>query len=93
MLFGRDVSVISRHINKIITDGEINPKCNLQKMQFANSDKPVEFYDLDAIISVGYRVHSPQGILFRRWARSVLKEHLLHGYSVNSQLIAMQERT
>lgn len=93
LLFGRDVSVISRHISKIIAEGEINPKSNLQKMQFANSDKPVEFYDLDVIISVGYRVHSPQGILFRRWATSVLREHLLRGYSVNRQLVAMQERT
>lgn len=75
LLFGRDVSVISRHISKIIAEGEVNPKSNLQKMQFANSDKPVEFYDLDVIISVGYRVHSSQGILFRRWATSVLKEH------------------
>ena len=50
-----------------------------------------EHFSLDMILSVGYRVHSPQGILFRTWANSVLKHHLLHGYSVNHQLVALQQ--
>ncbi len=55
--------------------------------------KPVPFYNLDVIIAVGYRVKSKQGILFRRWATNILKDHLLKGYSINRQLIALQERT
>ncbi|HQR83136.1 MAG TPA: death-on-curing protein, partial [Thiotrichales bacterium] len=63
-LFGRSVSVISRHIANAIEDGEVSEKSNLQKMQIANSDKPVVFYDLDVIISVGYRVKSLRGVEF-----------------------------
>jgi len=55
-LFQRDVSVISRHIKNALQDGEISEKSNLQKMQIAHSDKPVTLYDLDVVISVGYRV-------------------------------------
>ena len=92
-LFGRDISVISRHIRKIFEEGELDRESNLQKMQFPNSDKPIEFYDLDVIISVGYRVHSPQGIAFRRWATSILKDYLLRGSTISRQLVAIQERT
>jgi hypothetical protein len=60
-LFGRDVSVISRHINNAIGDEEVDLKSNLQKVQIAFSDKPVTLYDLDVIISVGYRIKSKQG--------------------------------
>lgn len=82
-LFGRDVSVISRHIRNAINEGEVDEKSNLQKMQIANSDRPVVFYDLDVIISVGYRIKSPQGVQFRRWATQRLKEYLVQGYSLN----------
>ena len=88
-LFGRDISVISRHIRKIFEEGELDRESNLQKMQFPNSDKPIEFYDLDVIISVGYRVHGPQGIAFRRWATSILKDYLLRGSTISRQLVAM----
>ena len=54
--------------------------------------KPVPFYNLDVIISVGYRVHSPQGVAFRQWATRIIKHYLLQGYNVNRQLIALQER-
>lgn len=57
-LFGRDVSVISRHIRNALSEGEVTEKSNLQKMQIANSDRPVVFYDLDVVISVGYRIKS-----------------------------------
>lgn len=63
-LFGRDVSVISRHIRNAIKEGEIDEKSNLQKMQIPFSDRPVAFYDLDTIISVGYRIKSPRAWLF-----------------------------
>tara|TARA_R100001369_G_scaffold7199_1_gene18368 strand:- start:6323 stop:6655 length:333 start_codon:yes stop_codon:yes gene_type:complete len=67
-LFGRDQSVISRHIANAINDEEVSEKSNMQKMHIANSDRPVVFYDLDVIISVGYRIKSAQGVQFRRWA-------------------------
>ena len=57
-LFGKDRTVITRHINNIFKDGELEEKSNVQKMHFANSDKPVSLYNLDVIISVGYRVKS-----------------------------------
>ncbi|MDO4682365.1 MAG: virulence protein RhuM/Fic/DOC family protein [Lautropia sp.] len=84
-LFGRNQSVISRHINNAITEEEIQPESNMQKMHIASSDRPVTFYDLETIISVGYRIKSPQGVAFRRWATTRLKEYLLQGYSLNHQ--------
>ncbi|XXQ68874.1 hypothetical protein ACKLNO_03180 [Neisseriaceae bacterium B1] len=65
-LFGRDQSVISRHINNALNEGEISEKSNMQKMHIASADRPVAFYDLETIISVGYRIKSPQGVAFRR---------------------------
>lgn len=92
-LFGRDVSVISRHIRHAINEGEVNEKSNLQKMQIANSDRPVVFYDLDVVISVGYRIKSEQGVQFRRWANNVLKQYLVQGYALNERkLQAEQEK-
>lgn len=82
-LFGRDVSVISRHIKNVFKENEVDRESNLQKMQIAHSDKPVIFYSLDVIISVGYRVKSQRGVEFRRWANSVLKEYILKGYALN----------
>ncbi len=67
-LFGRDQSVVSRHIRNALSDGEVLEKSNMQKMHIANSDKPVVYYDLDVVISVGYRIKSERGIQFRRWA-------------------------
>lgn len=84
-LFQRDQSVISRHVNNVFKEGELERKSNMQKMHIANSDKPVVFYNLDVIISVGYRVKSKQGTQFRIWATSVLKDHLVHGYSLNQR--------
>lgn len=87
-LFGRDVSVISRHIKNALAEGEITEKSNLQKMQIANSDRPVVFYDLETIISVGYRIKSQQGVAFRRWATVRLKDYLLKGYAINQDRLA-----
>ncbi|UTO04165.1 virulence protein RhuM/Fic/DOC family protein [Moraxella sp. FZLJ2107] len=87
-LFGRDVSVISRHIKNALAEGEITEKSNLQKMQIANSDRPVVFYDLETIISVGYRIKSQQGVAFRRWATARLKDYLLKGYAINQDRLA-----
>lgn len=82
-LFERDVSVISRHIRNALNEGEIQEKSNLQKMQIANSDRPVVFYDLDVVISVGYRIKSERGVQFRRWATNTLRQHLVQGYTLN----------
>ena len=86
-LFQRDVSVISRHIRNVFKEGELEEKSNLHFLQIANSDKPVAFYSLDVIISVGYRVKSQRGVEFRRWANSVLKQYILQGYAVNQKRI------
>jgi prophage maintenance system killer protein len=84
-LFQRDQSVIARHLSNIFRSKELDRASNMQKMHTASSDKPVTFYSLDAIISVGYRVNSKRGTQFRTWATRVLKDHLVKGYSVNNQ--------
>ena len=91
-LFQRDQSVISRHIKNIFKEGELEEKSNMQKMHIANSDKPVAFYNLDVIISVGYRVKSKQGTQFRQWATKRLKELLVQGYSINEKRLAQKEQ-
>ncbi len=82
-LFQRDISVISRHIKNVFNENEVDEKSNLHFLQIANSDKPVAFYSLDVIISVGYRVKSKRGVEFRKWANTVLKQYILKGYAVN----------
>lgn len=86
-LFGRDQSVISRHIRNVFKEGEVDEKSNMHFLHIANSDKPVAYYSLDVIISVGYRVKSKRGVEFRRWANSVLKQYILKGYAVNDNRI------
>ena len=85
ILFGVDISRISRHIKNALNEEEINSQRNLRKTQIANSDKLVYLYDLDVIISVGYRVKSIKGVIFRKWATKVLKEYLLQGYVINEK--------
>ena len=92
-LFGKDRTVITRHINNIFKDGELEEKSNVQKMHIANSDKPVSLYSLDVIISIGYRVKSPNGVIFRKWANKVLKDYLLKGYAVNQKRLEYLEKT
>lgn len=89
-LFERDQSVISRHINNVFKEGELDKESNMQKMHIAQSAKPVALYSLDVIISVGYRVKSQRGVRFRQWATRTLKQHLVDGYSLNQQ--RLQER-
>lgn len=83
-LFERNQSVVSRHINNVFVEGELDEKSNMHFLHIANSDKPVKIYSLDVIISVGYRVKSQRGVEFRRWANSVLKQYILRGYAVNN---------
>lgn len=74
-LFERDRTVITRHINNIFKENELEEDTNVQKLHIANSDKSVRIYSLDVTISVGYRVKSPRGTQFRKWANKVLKEY------------------
>ena len=89
-LFDKDRTVITRHINKILEEQEVDEKSNVQKMHFANSDKPVKLYSLDIVLAVGYRTSSAKAIKFRQWATSVLKQYITEGYVINSDKITHQ---
>jgi len=86
-IFDKNQSVISRHINNIFKENEVDEKSNMQKMHIANSDKPVKFYSIDIILAVGYRTNSKKAIEFRKWATSVLNKYLLNGYAINEKKI------
>ena len=93
-LFGRDRSVIGKHVRTIFKEGELQKESVWAKFAYTASDGKtyqVDYYNLDVIISVGYRVKSVQGTKFHIWATSVLRQYLLQGYSVNRHLIALQE--
>jgi len=85
-LFQRDRTVITKHVRNIFATEELDEKSNMQKMHIPNSDKPVVFYTLDVILSVGYRVNSKQGTQFRQWATQRLKDYLLKGYAINNRM-------
>ncbi|MDE6442817.1 MAG: virulence RhuM family protein [Muribaculaceae bacterium] len=91
-LFKRDRTVITRHINNIFKENELDEKSNVHFLHITHSDKPIKHYSLDVIISVGYRVKSQRGTQFRQWANKVLKEYLLRGYSINQRLMHMENR-
>ena len=84
-LFQRDRSVISKHIKNVFEEGELPRESNVQILHIANSDKPVEFYNLDVIISVGYRVKSKRGTQFRIWATNILKEYMRKGFAMDDE--------
>ena len=92
LLFNRERTVISRHISNIFTDGECDRESNVRFMHVANSDKPVEAYNLDVVIAVGYRVKSLRGVIFRKWATSVLRQYMLKGFAVEpSRVLVSRE--
>ena len=91
-LFGRERTVITKHIRNIFAEHELDEKSNVQFLHLANSDKPVKTFSLDVIISVGYRVKSLQGTYFRQWANKILKEYLLHCSSVHQRLTLIEYR-
>lgn len=91
-LFGRERTVITKHINNVFKEKELEEESNVHFLHIANSDKPVKVYSLDVIISVGYRVKSQRGTQFRQWANKILKEYLLKGYSINQRLTDMEQR-
>ncbi len=87
LLYGKDQSVISRHIKNIFKDKEVSKRSNMQKKHIANSDKPIIFYGLDIILAVGYRTNSAKAIIFRKWATKILKQHITKGYTVNKKVL------
>lgn len=84
-LFNKERSVITKHINNIFKEGELEQKSNVQNLHIANSDKPVKYFNLDVIISVGYRVKSLQGTRFRQWATQHLKEFIIKGFTMDDE--------
>lgn len=94
-LFGRDISVIGKHIRNVFKEGELQKESVWAKFAYTASDGKtyqVDYYNLDVIISVGYRVKSHRGTQFRQWANKVLKDYLLRGYSVNQRLEQIDTR-
>ena len=91
MLFDKDIRTINEHITNIFDDEELEKKSTIRKFRIVRQEgkrqvnREIEHYDLDMIISVGYRVKSKQGISFRRWATARLKEYLIQGYAINQK--------
>jgi death-on-curing family protein len=90
-LFSTERSVITKHLNNIFQTGELDEKSNVQKMHIPFSDKPVKLYNLDVILSVGYRVNSKRATQFRIWATRILKDYLVKGYALNQKRLHEHE--
>ena len=92
-LFERDKSTISRHIRNVFKEGELERAATVAKFATVQTEgdreitRYIEYYNLDVIISVGYRVKSQRGIEFRKWANKVLKDYIIKGYAVNNKRI------
>lgn len=93
LLFDKDEKTIRKHINNVFRDKELDENNNTQKMRVVGVKQLVSFYTLDVIISVGYRVKSQRGIIFRQWANKVLKQYLVHGYAVNEKRLKALNKT
>lgn len=92
ILFAKEDSNIRRHIINIFNEGELLRDNNVRLLHVNGVKKPVPFYNLDVIISVGYRVHSVQGTRFRQWATGVLRDYLLRGYAVSNRFERLEQR-
>jgi prophage maintenance system killer protein len=98
-LFDRDKSVISRHLRNIYREGELDEGATVAFFATVQQEggrtvtRQVEYYNLDAIIAVGYRVNSKRGTQFRIWATGVLRDHILKGYTINAQRLAALQQT
>ena len=93
ILFDKDETTIRKHINNVFKDGELKKNNNTQKMRVDGVKQQVPFYNLDVIISVGYRVKSKNGVIFRQWANKILKDYMLKGYAVNQKRLEYLEKT
>ena len=87
-IFGTERSVITKHINNVFKSGELERKSNVQKMHIPGSDRPVHFYNLDVVISIGYRVNSKRATEFRIWATAMLRKYLTEGYLLNEKRLS-----
>jgi len=85
LIFNRDEKVIRKHINNVFNDGELDRKNNTQKMRVDGVKQLVSYYNLDVIISVGYRVKSLEGVRFRKWATARIKEYIIKGYTMDDE--------
>ena len=92
MLFDREESNIRRHVINVFKEGELEKENNVHFLHVNGVKKPVPFYNLDVIISVGYRVKSQRGVQFRQRANKIIKDYMLKGYAINQQMLAMEER-
>jgi hypothetical protein len=95
LLFGVKQPAISKHLNNIFKSGELDEDSVYSILEYTAADGKIyqtRFYNLDAILSVGYRVNSINATMFRKWANSVLKEYLLKGYSVNQRFERLEQR-
>ncbi len=90
-LFDRERSVITKHIGNVFSEGELDEKSNVQNLHIGGSDKPVKFYNLDVIISIGYRVKSKRGTQFRIWATKTLKEYIIKGFVLDDNRLKQGE--
>ena len=93
LLFDRDEKTIRKHINNVFKDEEVDKNINTQKMRVVNIKQLVPFYSLDVVISVGYRVKSKNGVEFRKWATSILKDYMIRGYSINQKRLDALNKT
>ena len=95
-LFDKDVRTINEHIGNVYSEAELEREATIRKFRIVRQEgnrqvnREIEHYNLDVIISVGYRVKSPRGVQFRKWATAILKDHLVQGYTLNQQ--RLQER-
>lgn len=97
LLFGRDVKTLGKHINNVFSEGELDALATVAKFATVQNEgnrrveRQVEYYNLDIIISVGYRVKSKQGTQFRIWATRILKDYLLKGYAINNRMNRLED--
>ena len=94
-MYGVQIPAISKHLANIFRDGELDKDSVISILENTAADGKVystQFYNLDAILSVGYRVNSKNATIFRRWSNKILKEYMLRGYAVNQRLLAVEER-
>ena len=93
LLFNKEESNIRRHIINIFKEKELSKNNNVQNLHVDGVKQSVPFYSLDVIISVGYRVKSQNGIIFRKWATQILKDYMIKGYAVNQKRLEYLEKT
>lgn len=92
VLFNRDEKTIRKHINNVFYEDEVSQINNTHFLRVDGVKQPVAFYTLDVVISVGYRVKSKQGVIFRQWANKVLKQYLLNGFAINQRVNQLEDK-